>query len=312
LKSLMRNSLDQESGVSERNNKMPILSFESILHCLLATFGTLDSHHGLIDVDLVEYYNTMYQALWRLRLPSEHRNIGLTIECLRRMLIRNVVGKERVLAFAKRILTVSTYLPAWGSISVMHLVNQVIIKHSCVKSLVDEELQEGIGVGKYQAELPDPDQACASSACGWEGLLQSRSFHPYLNQYSTECFVEQKLPAVLSRVPAIELLRQYDASEGGFNPAISIGETKTNKEKRRLEILRKIGFQNLRENMDRNKDDIAALLPASNENGTTLEAKRPFSKLFWTERLFQLRTISVKMKTVLKHCKGTVEKQARK
>jgi len=51
----------------------------------------------------------------------------------------------------------------------------------------------------------------------------------------------------MMRIPAAELMTKYDASEGGFNPPLSIEVEKSKKETRRLEILRKIRFQNLRQ-----------------------------------------------------------------
>jgi len=198
LKALMRSTLAGGGGAGEKAGSAQHLrlSLRSMLHCLQAVFGTLDSHHGVITVDLMEYYKMMYQSLWMLAKPRNAGTVGLAIACLSKMLLRSNVPKDRLLAFAKRLLLVSLSLPAHGALAIVHLVNRVANKHPAVKNLIDTELPETLGIGVYQPELEDPDHANAITASAWEAMLHSASYHPYLSEYSKECYLKSKLPAV--------------------------------------------------------------------------------------------------------------------
>eukprot|EP00466_Bigelowiella_natans_P007953 jgi/Bigna1/144874/aug1.92_g19582 len=300
-------NLDKERGVWES-----IVIITNIVIRMIKNYCTLARHHGLISVDLMEYYTTMYQSIWFLCNPLEHKNLSLALICIRQMLIRADVPKERAIAFSKRLLIVSSYLPPHGALAVLHLVNEIRQKHPCVKCLMDEEelpdggAEGGIigGQGVYEMFLEDPDHANASSSAGWSSLLHTSSHHPYLSQYSKQCFFEQKIPAVLVRVPAVQILEQYDSSEGGFNPPLSLEGKLTKKEERRREILRKIKFQNLRDEEEQAASSNLTKKETSNGSSKMAPGCRGssliFAKLHREETRFAMRSTLVKMQAILR------------
>ncbi|GAB5370700.1 hypothetical protein AAMO2058_001515700 [Amorphochlora amoebiformis] len=220
LKSLLASSVGESTPTSSTSHsKNSNLSFQGVVQCLIAVFDILRNHHGVVDVDLMEYYTTMYEAINQMASMDNVRYVGLVIRCLSGMLMVPNLPKQRVLAFCKRLLMASLHLPPYAALGVMHLVNRVGSRYPYVSDLFDSEEGGQSGISGYQMELPDPDHANASQAVGWESTLVGSSYHPYCASYARDCLIKRQVPKVLLAQTPNSLVNQYDDSEVFVNNA---------------------------------------------------------------------------------------------
>ena len=97
---------DDDDNTAQKPRKFSRLPLLSIFHCVQAAFRTLKSHKGVISMDLDDFHKTVYRALWKICIPGEWACLPVAIQCLSDMMLVPGLPKERVMAFAKRMLIV--------------------------------------------------------------------------------------------------------------------------------------------------------------------------------------------------------------
>lgn len=119
----------------------PNTTVDNKLLCALTAFRTLKLQGQTLNVDLKDFYTSLYAILFEiLSYASVERDIQANLlECFDLMfsmkkevqafcelLFTSQLVLDRVAAFSKRMLIICLYLPANGAIAVMSIVNTLL------------------------------------------------------------------------------------------------------------------------------------------------------------------------------------------
>ena len=139
-------------------------------HCLITVFSILNRQQVLVHIDPQRFYALFYSQL--LPCPSDDE-IDLVIKLIQLMLIDRYkqLSKNKLLAFIKRLLTMSLHLQSSKSISAILVMIKALLT---ISSLVTEQLFDnefsGSGI-KYLPEFNDPEYCHAQNATVYELTL---------------------------------------------------------------------------------------------------------------------------------------------
>ena len=143
------------------------LTHRAKFHCLITVFSILNRQQVLIHIDPQRFYALFYSQL--LPCPSDD-DIDLVIKLIQLMLVDRFkqLSKNKLLAFVKRLLTMSLHLQSTKSISAILVMIKALLT---ISPLVTEQLfdNEFTGSGiKYLPELDDPEYCNAQNATIYE------------------------------------------------------------------------------------------------------------------------------------------------
>ena len=121
--------LDLIAVVSEKlETEGDKLSLICKLHCITTTFKILRGRGTAIEMDVRQHYQTVYEMLNELMLnPCEWKHFMPLFQCMNSMFgyhASRFLPVDRVAAFAKRLVNISTQLPPEYAIAVMHQAPQ--------------------------------------------------------------------------------------------------------------------------------------------------------------------------------------------
>lgn len=146
------------------------LNARSKFHCLITVFSILNRQQVLIHIDPQRFYALFYSIL--LPCPAQE-DMDLIIHLIQSMLIDRYkqLSKNKLLAFIKRLLTMSLHLPSSQSIQAILVMIKALLSISSLltEQLFDNELT-GSGI-KYLPELNDPEYCNAQNATLFELTL---------------------------------------------------------------------------------------------------------------------------------------------
>jgi len=192
--------------------RRPESSVAVIFQCAITAFENLKLHGNVVDVDLKEFYECVYQSM--LRVPEEVDSVPLLLHCMRLMVSENrTVSSERAAAFCKRLSTIALYFPINGAIAALVTIQRLMTFHPPVRQLL--EVSEDRANDSYKATTDSPDNCKALAATLWELNMLERHFHPNVAERAAKAMVAEP-----TRLLAGEVLQQFDVSKGGFNPPI--------------------------------------------------------------------------------------------
>jgi len=213
-----------------------ILVFQSLLSAdflsqrdsllVVSTVFTILSGQGeALNIDPASFYTHLYNKMFQIELVRNHKDVPLAVRALSDMLIKRKkrVSKTRVLAFSKRLATLSLQLQHHGSIACLGLLRQLMNVHSVALQLLDSEHEVGSGV--FDPSIVDPEHSSASNTTSWELALLHNHYHPPTARLSmhvaAQCPTsgELSLPLDLKK-PGEELFTIFSMDEMGFNPTI--------------------------------------------------------------------------------------------
>ncbi|KAI9009804.1 nucleolar complex-associated protein-domain-containing protein, partial [Gaertneriomyces semiglobifer] len=165
----------------------------SAFHCVIAAFQLLSGQGEALNLDLKDFYTSMYTQLMRLPVNSEasialagtaaeaRRRSGSELELALKgfellFYKSRMIPVERVASFAKRLATVALHISANGALACLAMIRSLIIRFPRLESLLDAEGR--IGTGIYQPLLNDPELTNPFATNLWEMSVFSRHYHP--------------------------------------------------------------------------------------------------------------------------------------
>jgi len=203
------------------------LGYRDTLLVTGTVFAILSGQGEAINIDPTSFYQNLYSTLFKLSLTTPDKTTTtLALSSLQDMLIkrRKKVSIARVLAFTKRVGTLSLQLDHSGAVGCLSLLRQLHTTHSAAKQLLDSEHEVGNGV--FDPSLPDPEHCCASNTTAWEHSLLTTHYHPIVVKISGHIVAgcpmlgERSLPMDLKAVTANELVTQFGMDKMAFNPPV--------------------------------------------------------------------------------------------
>nr|CAD7409092.1 unnamed protein product [Timema poppensis] len=164
------------------------LGYRAQLHCVQTVFTILSGQGDVLNIDPSRFYRHLYKNLLHIRAGRNHGDLLIVLQTLDTVLIRRrrKISQQRVLAFTKRLATMSTQLLHNGALGCLALIKTVMQLNTSVDILLDPD--STIGQGIYFPELDEPE---------------------YCNANSTALSADQ-------------LFTEFDPSEVVFHPAIPV------------------------------------------------------------------------------------------
>ncbi|KAI8825104.1 CBF/Mak21 family-domain-containing protein [Fimicolochytrium jonesii] len=181
----------------------------SAFHCVIAAFQLLSGQGEALNLDLKDFYSSMYSQMMRLAMSPgaalaiagtkrdkdrRERHAANTTEVVHmetrsgseielalqgfELLFykKRAVPVERVAAFVKRLATIGLHLPAHATLACLAIIRSLIIRFPRLESLMDAEGR--IGTGVYRPLLEDPELSNPFATNMWELTLLLHHYHP--------------------------------------------------------------------------------------------------------------------------------------
>lgn len=177
------------------------------LLCVVTAFALLSGQAGeSMNLDLSFFINHFYSSLYALALnadieyshrtlrlddplePTEHSHkhkvdISTEMEMVVRAFEaiffkqRSMIGRLRILAFAKRLATCMLQMPQKSTFASLKILDKMISKfHSRLSAAFTTD--DRIANGVYHMEVDDPEQSNPEAATMWEVFLLEKHFDP--------------------------------------------------------------------------------------------------------------------------------------
>jgi len=213
-----------------------ILVFQSLLQSdflehrdnllVVSTVFTILSGQGeALNIDPASFYIHLYNNLFLLEPIRTHGDVPIALKALSDMLIkrRKRISKTRVLAFAKRLGTLSLQLLHHGSAACLGLLRQLINTHSATLQLLDSEHEVGSGV--FDPSIKDPEHSSPSNTTAWELALLHHHYHAPTARLSMHIAAQCPVAGEFSlsqemKTNSEELFSIFSMEEMSFNPSI--------------------------------------------------------------------------------------------
>ena len=168
------------------------LSVASSLHCVTCVFRCLKNQGEVWDMDLQDFYDVLFQCVWRIgAAPEEVQHVPLLLDALRLALYdMRQLSSDRVAGFCKRLLALTLSLPPQHAMAVLSLVRMLFTRYPKTRRLVE---MDHACVGVYNPELGNAELSNALASTAYEVSLLRRSLQPLLPgerplmQYSCCC-----------------------------------------------------------------------------------------------------------------------------
>ncbi|KAK8391922.1 hypothetical protein O3P69_017501 [Scylla paramamosain] len=202
------------------------LKFRESLHCIQVVFTILAGQGEVLTLDPHRFFTYLYANMFRLSAGMNHDDIQSALESLKQMLVehKRKANPGRVLAFSKRLSTLSLGLLHHGVIPALTTLRSIILAHPSVEALMETDSEGTSGV--FSAEVEEPDHCNAAASTFWEFYLLSRHYHSTVQQLATHLLAgaplqgDKTLPYTLTKRSIHELFEEYNPSEMRFNPPV--------------------------------------------------------------------------------------------
>ncbi|XP_054710783.1 nucleolar complex protein 3 homolog [Uloborus diversus] len=154
------------------------------LHSVYTLFTILAGQAESLHIDPHKIYCHMYQGLLNLNHYTNVAHYDLVLKCLEFNILRKrkKISSSRVLAFTKRISTVSLHTPFHASLGLLSAVRNILLNVKSSDILLDSESLFGNGI--YLPEMEDPEHCNATSTRLWEFHILKKHFNPVVRLYS--------------------------------------------------------------------------------------------------------------------------------
>lgn len=155
------------------------LGYREQLHCIQTVFVILSGQGEVLNIDPIRFYTHLYRILHIVHAGKNHTDFLILIRTLMEVLLkrRKQITQQRLLAFTKRIMSVSLQLLHNGSLGCLALIKTIMQTTSkSVDLLLDTE--SFIGSGRYDPELEDPEFCNANCTLMYELGALRRHYHP--------------------------------------------------------------------------------------------------------------------------------------
>ncbi|XP_075146122.1 nucleolar complex protein 3 [Haematobia irritans] len=204
------------------------LGYREQLHCIKTIFIILSGQGEVLNIDPIRFYQHFYRNMLAVHAGKNHEDFLIILQTLDEVLVkrRRNMSQHRLMAFIKRLLTVSLNLLHHGTLATLGTIKTTFQLTSVLDILLDTD--DSIGSGKYDPELEDPEYCNASCTALYELSMLSRHYHPIVRKMATHiangvpASGEGSLPSEIGKLSAFELFEQYDSTQMAFNPTIPV------------------------------------------------------------------------------------------
>ncbi|XP_076044988.1 nucleolar complex protein 3 [Oratosquilla oratoria] len=195
------------------------LNLTESLYCVQTVFTILSGQGEVLTIDPYRFYRYLYSNMFMIDAAHTPSNIvPLLSSCFQMLIMRKrKVSPRRVLAFTKRLMTLSLTLLHPGGIATLSTIRGAVIAHPCTESLMDTDMEGSSGT--YNPELEDPEHCNACATSLWELFIVKRHYHPIIRQQSTHLLAgapvqgHGALPPGLTKKSAAEIYDEYKDGE---------------------------------------------------------------------------------------------------
>ncbi|XP_017296248.1 nucleolar complex protein 3 homolog [Kryptolebias marmoratus] len=195
------------------------------LHCIQTVFIILSGQGDALSIDPLNFYSQLYKILLRLHSGADN-DIIIVLRCLDAMLTRRrkQVSLQRVMAFIKRLSTLSVHVLPNASVGILAANRATMHSFPKCDFLLDNEIQ---GSGFYLPELDEPEHCNAQNTALWELHMLQRHFHPVVRQFAVHLSHgapsegSSSLSVELSRRSPLDLYEDYSVKDMTFNPPVA-------------------------------------------------------------------------------------------
>ncbi|GIX72474.1 nucleolar complex protein 3 homolog [Caerostris extrusa] len=185
------------------------------LHGVYTLFTILAGQAESLHIDPHKIYCHMYQGLLNLHNSTDVEHFELILKCLEFNILRKKkkIPSGRILAFIKRIATVSLQTPVHGTLGLLSSLKNIMTNVNGSDILLDTE--NSFGSGFYLPEMEDPEHCNAQSTALWELHLLKKHYNPGVKLYShyimNDCSNKGRfnLPDRLSKMTPLETLALF-------------------------------------------------------------------------------------------------------
>ena len=160
------------------------LSDIQMLFCLKTVFTILSGEGAAIAVDPQRFYARFYVSLLHFDVTNDDDSfVTALVECFDKMLLqrKRQVTLSRVLAFSKRLATITVQTSCKASAVCLFLLHSLLHQHSKADLLTDTE---HFGSGTFQAEVEEPEFCNATAARLWELHLLRTHYDPCVGRFA--------------------------------------------------------------------------------------------------------------------------------
>ncbi|XP_068235413.1 nucleolar complex protein 3 homolog isoform X2 [Palaemon carinicauda] len=202
------------------------LKFRESLHCIQTVFTILSDQGEVLTLDPRRFYSYLYANMFKLSGGDNQDDIKSVLQSLMQMVV--IRGRRvtlvRVIAFIKRLVTLSLNLLHNGALASLATARYIFLAHPSSEALL--EIDEEGSCGVYLPEVEEPEHCNASSASLWELHLLTHHYHGNVRQFANHIIAgsplqgDGKLPPNLGKRRVEDLYDDFDPATMRFNPAV--------------------------------------------------------------------------------------------
>lgn len=160
-----------------------------------------------LSIDAKTFHNKLFAVL--PLSTSNDKDFLLALTCTFHLFHRrHEVSTERIAAFMKRLISMSTCLPTNYSMAIYSLFRQTLIKYDKLRTLIENET---LSTGIYHEYIDDPERCNAFATTGWELSLMHNHFNPTVAAYARH--LTSGLTSMTGLDPAVSRLSYTDVHE---------------------------------------------------------------------------------------------------
>ncbi|XP_065369233.1 nucleolar complex protein 3 [Calliphora vicina] len=204
------------------------LGYREQLHCIKTIFVILSGQGEVLNIDPIRFYQHFYKNMLAVNAGKNHDDFRVILETLDEVLVkrRRNMSQQRLMAFVKRLLTISLNLLHHGTLASLGTIKTTFQLTSVLDILLDTD--DSIGSGKYDAELEDPEYCNASCTALYELSMLTRHYHPTVRKMAMHiangvpASGEGCLPSEIGKLSAFDLFEEFDSTQMVFNPTIPL------------------------------------------------------------------------------------------
>lgn len=158
------------------------LGYREQLHCVQTVFTILSGQGEVLNIDPLRFYGHLYRNLLVCDAGKNHDDFQIILKTLNEVLVkrRKNISQSRMMAFIKRIITLSLQLLSHGTVACLGIVKSVMQATSTLEILLDTDTS--VGSGTYDAELEDPEYCNANCTALYELASLLRHYHPIVRK----------------------------------------------------------------------------------------------------------------------------------
>ncbi|XP_044010019.1 nucleolar complex protein 3 homolog, partial [Aphidius gifuensis] len=204
------------------------LGLREQLHCIQTVFTILSGQGSALNIDPYRFYVHLYKNLLSINAGKNQQDCLIIIKILIQVLInrRKKITQNRLIAFIKRIATMSLQLQHHGSLGLLGIIKIIMHLTKSIEGLLDTDANSGDGF--YQPELDEPE--CCNAYCTslWELVALQRHYHSVVQKISRNIAAgvpvngDGCLPPEYAKLKPEDLYEQFDPTGVVFNPSIPV------------------------------------------------------------------------------------------